>query len=38
MKVILNREANESEIRWDKFNSKTIDKDLLNLDISIKVY
>lgn len=38
MKLIMNREANESEKKWNKFNHKTISKDLLNLDISIKIY
>jgi hypothetical protein len=38
LKLILNREMNESEVQWDKFHWKKIDKEKLDLGISIKVY
>lgn len=38
LKLIMNREMNQSEINWDKFHWKKIDQEELDIWISIKVY
>ena len=38
LKLILNREMNKSELQWNKFNWKKIDKKDLSIWISIKIY
>ncbi len=38
LKLIMNRDMNHSETQWDKFHGKKIEKENLDIGISIKVY